>query len=323
MNYLCEDEYEKIKKNVWLSYKGIPRIKISDAYKFDYFLNKESRNAFKELGRRINYILENVVSSDYDDASFSTGFSTSTGELFKCTPFIICNTKDSTYIIDFHEDNRIVVSSDNSDDKITYKMNGTKMDEDFKITKVTSIREEQLDSKVTYKALKDEHKTVYRIYDDEDKLEVGIGNENLVDEKKFISTIKNIGLNRYNIEYVFKKIIKNISLQKGKNQYLSIKMRKKDLLTDEIRVSDGEILAIKFLNNDIKYRFDADTEVGVYKYEYINELSKDEIHYSSSYRKQKLVIHTNKNQFEAMKLSKKVSDDINTQYQKVLTYMKK
>ena len=60
INYLYNLEYKNIGKNIEFKYDEINSfIKVVDAYKFN-MLNNKSRNVIKEIGRRINYILEQL-----------------------------------------------------------------------------------------------------------------------------------------------------------------------------------------------------------------------------------------------------------------------
>ena len=78
----------------------------------------------------------------------------------------------------------------------------------------------------------------------------------------------------------------------------------------------------KSLNNDKHYSFNANKN-GIYKYKYSNHQYGDRITYSSNRSTKSLEIDTNKSQFDSVELSKRVSADINSQYQKILTYIKK
>ena len=299
-------------------------IKVSDAYKISPKLF-DCKDYIKELGKRINYLL-NTMEIDYTKVDFISKSDLYYDEDPTSRAHLRVYTKDNLYLLDCYRADEIVIRDLKNSDKINFKIEGNwgfDRNQKFKVTKTTDISSEKLCNNIIYKEFKNENNTIYKLFNDENKIEISANNNEIINENELISTIKNISLNGYNIEYIFKKIKENISLNKNKNTYLKITKYRDNKIIDEIVIEKGKIKIKKGLNKDTTYKLCGDVEGKLCSYEYNGDCQISYDEYGKDGILKKVEIKSIKPQDEIMEVSKKISDDINNQYQKILSYMKK
>ena len=306
---------------IYRKYHPFQPVKLSDVYRINPSLIG-CKKYIREVGKRINDIL-NSANIDYKKANFISSSNLYTYPS-KCygRPHIQVYTDEDMFLVDFIKEDEIIIhNSDN--EEIHFILEGTYFCEDFKVKRITEVKEEQTNEGISYKSLKNENNTIYKVLNDEDKLEIIVGNEEIENEDNLIDVIKTIGLKDYNMEYIFKKVKENISLQKDDNAYLSIKKYRNSKTTDEITIKKGKIKINKFLNNDVSYKLYGNIKGNVDSWQYkgdfvisYNKTGKNNI-------EEQIKIKNRKSKIDTITTCKEVSDDINNQYQKILSYMKK
>ena len=306
---------------IYRRYHTFQPVKLSDVYRINPSLIG-CKKYIREVGKRINDIL-NSAGIDYKKADFI-----SSSNLYdypsKCygRPHIQVYTDEDMFLVDFIKEDEIILRNSQGEE-IYFKLEGTYFYDNFKVKKITEVTKEQINEGITYKSFKNENYTIYKVLNDEDRLEVIVGNEEMQNEDNLINTIKNIGLKDYIMEHIFKKIKENVSLQKDDNTYLSIKKYRNSKITDEITIKKGKIKINKFLNNDVSYKLYGNIKGNVDSWQYkgdfvisYNKTGKNNI-------EEQIEIKNRKSKIDAITTCKEVSDDINNQYKKILSYMKK
>ena len=321
--YLYKDNVESdIRWKMYRRFSSFQVIKLSYAYKISPKLIGY-KNYIKEIGKRINDILE-TAGIEYKKADFIPS-----SNLYdypsRCygRPHIHVYTEKDMLLLDFFKDN-IVVLRNTEGEEIQFKLYGTYYNDNFKVKKITEVNEEHIDEDTTYKSFKNENENIYKLSNDSSKLEIGVGKREIIDEVNLSKKIKNISLNDNNIEYILKKLNENISLQKDANTYLSIKKYKKSRCTDNLTIKKGDIKIEKSINDNIKYEAQQSIDGNLHRLHYYDTEKKESINfYQFSNGDHKIESFGIKDYNDSINMCKKVSDDINNQYQKILSYMKK
>lgn len=323
-DYLSDNKYLKVMNSAYRKYNAFSNIPLKDVYKFDLRLFPEYRKVMKKLGERINDVLI-YMGIDYEKATVYSDriyYMELLQKGYTCIYCIKCQTKDNKQIYVYFSGDMLIMHDIENDDLICYEYKKYDSNNDYKINKITQLDSEKLSSNISYKSFKNRDENIYKVYNNDSKLEIGVGKREVVDEENLTKIIKSVSLNQYNIEYIFKRIGKSISLQKDDKTYLTIKRYDKNMLVDKLTIRNGEIAILKPINDNKKYRSNSDIYGNLYRWHY-NENNQTINYCQSKKKEQKIESLGFENEIESMKMCKKVSDDINNQHQKILSYMKK
>lgn len=320
MDYLYRGVYDKF---FWTNYRNnhpISIIKLSDAYKFNLSLIG-CKKYIREVGERINDILE-IAEIDYDRAEFYPRSNLYTyPSACNGRPHMHIYSKQGMFLLECLNENEIVIRS-MENEEIHYKIEGTNYFDKFRVIKITEVNEDIISKDTRYKSLKNEDSKVYVLSTNEDKLKIIVNNDEIENDKELESTIKRVNLSNFNLEKIFNLICKNISLQKSENSYLNVKKSNANQVTDEILIKKGIIYVTKSLNANTKYEVYGDLRGRIHQYNYFGKGMVSYKAHGENYTDFVLKADSIGLQKDSFEKCKKINDDVNTQYKKVLSYMK-